>query len=212
VLSGQPLTRDPVGLLTSIIRSRGVLVGGALLFVAFILVFGIVSDALPEGGVADTASLYVSLTLPPTSLFVFIIAGAFAPPAPFLAGALLGLFDAFLISVLYLLVPTDTVINSDIDLAPSLLSVFGIAIVVGAVVTGVVAYVAGRIIRANRPPQVEVETPSWWPGQELGSAHAPAPGMPPASSACPRCGASYATGSRFCPSCGASLPPPPSYR
>ena len=187
------------------------MVAGALLLISFIFVFVIVNDGLPEGVVADAATLYVSLTLPPTSLVVFIIAGAFAPPAPFLAGALLGLFDALLITVLNLVLPADETASGTISLE-GLLSLFGVAVVVGAVATGVVGYIARHIVRAIRPPSVEVETPSWWPGQESGSAPTSGPGTPPAEHQCAGCGASYAMGSRFCPSCGAALLPVPSHR
>jgi len=58
------------------------------------------AGAFPEGQVADIATLFIQLTLPPTSLFVFFIGGFVASRASYLVGALLGIFDAILITIL----------------------------------------------------------------------------------------------------------------
>ncbi len=65
---------------------------------------GTFTSVLPSG-VESIASLYVQLTLPPTALFVFFIGGFLAPRASYLVGAVLGLFDGILWSLLFLLSP-----------------------------------------------------------------------------------------------------------
>ncbi len=77
-----------------------------MLVLAFVLVLLIVEEALPAGAVSDIAGLYVSLTLPPTALFVFFIGGFVAIRASYLVGALLGAFDALLLTILYLMAPS----------------------------------------------------------------------------------------------------------
>lgn len=76
-----------------------------MLLLAFLLALAIVGESLPAGGIADIGGLYVSLTLPPTSLFVFFIGGFVAERASYLVGAILGVFDALLITLLYVLAP-----------------------------------------------------------------------------------------------------------
>ena len=62
------------------------------------------SSIFPSG-VESLVSLYVQLTLPPTALFVFFIGGFLAPRASYLVGALLGLVDGVLWSLLFVLSP-----------------------------------------------------------------------------------------------------------
>jgi hypothetical protein len=76
-----------------------------MLIAAFVLVLMLDAGALPTGTPQDLAGLYVSLTLPPTSLFVFFIGGFLAPRAAYLVGAVLGAFDALLYTILFLVVP-----------------------------------------------------------------------------------------------------------
>jgi hypothetical protein len=85
-----------------------------MLIVAFVLAVlltqgttapdGTFTSVLPSG-VESIASLYVQLTLPPTALFVFFIGGFLAPRASYLVGAILGLVDGILWSLLFLLSP-----------------------------------------------------------------------------------------------------------
>lgn len=87
----------------------------AMLFVAFILAVllsqvttqadGTVTGSVFPPGVESIVSLYVQLTLPPTALFVFFIGGFLAPRGSYLVGALLGLVDGILWSLLFLLSP-----------------------------------------------------------------------------------------------------------
>jgi hypothetical protein len=53
------------------------------------------TSVLPSG-VDKLAALFVQLTLPPTSLFVFFIGGFLAPRASYLVGAVLGIVDGIL--------------------------------------------------------------------------------------------------------------------
>jgi hypothetical protein len=133
-----------------------------MLVVAFVLVLLIVDEALPKGAVGDIAGLYVSLTLPPTSLFVFFIGGFVATRASYLVGALLGAFDALLLTVLYLLTPSlssNTQLQnsgltatqqegSTVTLA-SLVPLWGIAIVVGILAAAFAAWYK-RFLRSSQ--------------------------------------------------------------
>jgi len=66
---------------------------------------GTITGSIFPSGVESLVSLYVQLTLPPTALFVFFIGGFLAPRASYLVGALLGLVDGILWSLLFLLSP-----------------------------------------------------------------------------------------------------------
>lgn len=65
----------------------------ALTFVFSIALINGALDDLPPM-VRDGASLYISLTLHPTSLFIFFIGGFLAPRGSYLVGGLLGLLSA----------------------------------------------------------------------------------------------------------------------
>ncbi len=65
---------------------------------------GTTTGILPSG-VESIVSLYVQLTLPPTALFVFFIGGFLAPRSSWLMGAVLGVLDGVLWSLLFLISP-----------------------------------------------------------------------------------------------------------
>jgi hypothetical protein len=65
----------------------------ALTFVLSIALINGVFDDLPEM-VGNIVSLYISLTLHPTSLFIFFIGGFVAPRGSYLVGGILGLLSA----------------------------------------------------------------------------------------------------------------------
>ena len=133
-----------------------------MLLLAFVLVLLIVEDALPAGAVSDIAGLYVSLTLPPTALFVFFIGGFVAIRASYLVGALLGAFDALLLTILYLMAPS---LSSNTQLQnagltatqeqgaavtlESLLPMWGIAIGVGILAAAFAAWYK-RFLRSSQ--------------------------------------------------------------
>lgn len=148
--------------LPQVFRRPMVWVPFGMLVLAFVLVLLIVDEALPEGAVSDIAGLYVSLTLPPTSLFVFFIGGFVAIRASYLVGAILGAFDALLLTILYLMAPS---LSSNTQLQntgltatqeqgaavtlESLLPLWGIAILVGILAAAFAAWYK-RFLRSSQ--------------------------------------------------------------
>lgn len=148
--------------LPQVFRKPLVWVPFGMLLLAFVLVLLIVDEALPEGAVGDIAGLYVSLTLPPTSLFVFFIGGFVATRASYLVGAILGAFDALLLTILYLMAPS---LSSNTQLQntgltgtgeqgatvtlESLLPLWGIAILVGILAAAFAAWYK-RFLRSSQ--------------------------------------------------------------
>ena len=82
-----------------------------LLIVSFVLAVALTNELLPDT-LGSAAGLYVQLTLPPTSLFVFFIGGFLAPRASWLVGAVLGLLDGILWSALFVIAPKAEVAGS----------------------------------------------------------------------------------------------------
>ena len=76
----KPLVWLPFGLLTATFVLSIALINGAF-------------DEMPEM-VVNGISLYINLTLHPTSLFIFFIGGFVAPRASYLVGGILGLLSA----------------------------------------------------------------------------------------------------------------------
>ena len=112
-----------------------------LLVLAFALELARQNEALPEGQVSDIATLYIQLTLPPTALFVFFIGGFIADRASYLVGALLGVLDALLITILVSITPAATLESAGItEVAEDLLPLWGIAIAVGVLAAGFAAW------------------------------------------------------------------------
>jgi hypothetical protein len=125
-----------------------------LLLLAFGFEVARQSGALPEGQVGDIMTLYIQLTLPPTSLFVFFIGGFVAPRASYLVGALLGLFDALLITILVIRDPENlegsiTDVGGGEAGATELLPLWGIAILVGVFAAGFAAWYR-RFLRSSQ--------------------------------------------------------------
>ncbi len=126
-----------------------------LLLLAFGLELARQNGAFPEGQVADILTLYIQLTLPPTSLFVFFIGGFVAPRASYLVGGLLGVFDAVLIT---LLVVRDqaalegsgvTEMSSGVVSLETLAPLWGMAILVGVFAGGFAAWYR-RFLRSSQ--------------------------------------------------------------
>jgi hypothetical protein len=147
--------------LPQVLRGRWVWVPFVMLLAAFVLALLLLNEALPEGPVGDIATLYVSLTLPPTSLFVFFIGGFLASRASYLVGAVLGIIDALLISILYIVAPS---VSTDPDmqragvsaaqadgasLVEILVPTWGIAILVGILAAGFAAWYK-RFLRSSQ--------------------------------------------------------------
>jgi len=98
------------------------------------------SSVFPTG-IESIVSLYVQLTLPPTALFVFFIGGFLAPRSSWLVGAVLGLLDGILWSLLFVISPTAqvTTAGSTSPNAKVTSIVDFLAIILVAVVVGVLA-------------------------------------------------------------------------
>jgi hypothetical protein len=103
---GLPNIRQDLAALPRVLLGRWMWIPFAMLLAAFVLVLLLDAGTLPAGTPQDVAGLYVSLTLPPTSLFVFFIGGFLASRAAYLVGAVLGAFDALLYTVLFLVAPS----------------------------------------------------------------------------------------------------------
>lgn len=126
-----------------------------LLLLAFGFEVARQNGALPEGQVGDIMTLYIQLTLPPTSLFVFFIGGFVAPRASYLVGALLGIFDALLITILVTMDQEGlegsgiTEVGGGEAGATELLPLWGIAILVGVFAAGFAAWYR-RFLRSSQ--------------------------------------------------------------
>ncbi|MFV2063734.1 MAG: hypothetical protein ACC726_09505, partial [Chloroflexota bacterium] len=70
-----PAVREDLRALPSILTKPLIWLPFGLLILAFVIELARQAGALPEGVASDIGTLYVQLTLPPTSLFVFLIGG-----------------------------------------------------------------------------------------------------------------------------------------
>jgi hypothetical protein len=126
-----------------------------LLLLAFGLEVARQNDMLPEGQVGDIMTLYIQLTLPPTSLFVFFIGGFVAPRASYLVGGILGIFDALLITILVAMDQSGlegsgiTEVGSGEAGLSELAPLWGIAILVGVFAAGFAAWYR-RFLRSSQ--------------------------------------------------------------
>jgi hypothetical protein len=157
-----PDIRADLAALPRVLLGRWMWIPFAMLLAAFVLVLLLDAGTLPAGAPQDIAGLYVSLTLPPTSLFVFFIGGFLAPRASYLVGAILGAFDAFLYTLLFVVVPSAF---SDVQLqeagltsgqpagepltAATLAPLWGIAVLVGILAASFAAWYR-RFLRSSQ--------------------------------------------------------------
>jgi hypothetical protein len=117
----------------------------AMLGISFVLALMLSNSILPDG-VDRLVSVYVELTLPPTSLFVFFIGGFLAPRASYLVGAILGLVDGILWSTLFLIAPgtaseTQTgTANGRAVAGSDVIAIILVAVVVGILAAGFAAW------------------------------------------------------------------------
>jgi hypothetical protein len=154
--------------LPGVLAGRWMWIPFAMLVVAFLLVLMLDAGALPAGALEDMAGLYISLTLPPTSLIVFIIGGVLATRASYLVGALLGAFDALLYTLLFIIVP-DAFSDAQLEEAglssgsaaeslslATLAPLWVIAVLVGMVVAGIAGLLKAVIReRASHKPRTD---------------------------------------------------------
>jgi hypothetical protein len=146
---GMPNVREDLAALPSVFRKPVMWLPFGVLLAAFFIELARQNEMLPEGTVADLGILFVQLTLPPTSLFVFFIGGFLAPRASYLVGAILGAFDALLITILVMLEMTDFEETGMGDVAQGLLPLWGIAILVGIFAAGFAAWYR-RFLRSSQ--------------------------------------------------------------
>jgi hypothetical protein len=144
-----PDVRADLAALPSVFRRPIMWLPFGVLLAAFLVELARQNEMLPEGPAADLGILYVQLTLPPTSLFVFFIGGFLAPRASYLVGGLLGAFDALLITILVLLEQTDFEEAGMGDVAQGLVPLWGIAILVGVFAAGFAAWYR-RFLRSSQ--------------------------------------------------------------
>lgn len=145
-----PDIRSDLRALPRVFRKPLVWVPFGMLLVAFVLELARQGGAMPEGQVTDLGTLYVQLTLPPTSLFVFFIGGFVADRSSYLVGAILGAFDALLITLLVVIAPEANLESSGIsEVAEGLLPLWGIAIFVGTFAAGFAAWYK-RFLRSSQ--------------------------------------------------------------
>jgi len=157
-----PNIRQDLAALPRILLTRWMWIPFAMLIAAFVLVLLLDAGVLPAGAPQDLAGLYISLTLPPTSLFVFFIGGFLAPRAAYLVGAILGAFDALLYTLLFLIVPAafaDTQLQQagltsgqpagEPLTASTLAPLWGIAILVGILAAAFAAWYR-RFLRSSQ--------------------------------------------------------------
>lgn len=125
------------------LRTRKLWIPVVALLVAFLLAVALESGAfatLPDG-VVQAAAIYVQLTLPPTALFVFFLGGFLAPRASYLVGALLGLLDGILWSLLFLIVPNAQIEDPSRATGPGdFLSIIFLAVLIGTAAGGFAAW------------------------------------------------------------------------
>lgn len=119
-----------------------------MLFGAFLLALGYWSWGIVPEDMAGLVSIVVSLVLQPTGLFVFFIGGFLAPRASYLVGAVLGIVDGVLFSLLVLMVPAEATTppggempDPTATLEPAqFLAYVGIAMMVGILAAGFAAW------------------------------------------------------------------------
>ena len=144
----KPLVWLPFGLLTLTLVLSLALINGAF-------------DGLPEM-VQNGVSLYISLTLHPTSLFIFFIGGFVAPRASYLVGGILGLLSATIWTVV-MTIATDTMRERYADTllttstegevmgptSEAILQTFMLGIVIGVLAGGFAAWYR-RFLRSSQ--------------------------------------------------------------
>ena len=123
-----------------------------MLVVSFVLALLLANIVLPER-IDDL--VFDLRRVDPTSyggVGVFVIGGVLAPPRPFVTGALLGLLDGVLWSLLFVVAPgttmrgttTGTMTVRTLQLS-DVAAILVIAVIVGAIVTGISGWVANSI-------------------------------------------------------------------
>jgi hypothetical protein len=111
------------------------------------------SSVLPSG-IDKFAALFVQLTLPPTSLFVFFIGGFLAPRASYLVGAVLGIVDGVLWAT-YVLIANSSAQQMTNSAAPQpsqitdVIVLIAFAVFIGVLAAGFAAWYRNFLRQSN---------------------------------------------------------------
>jgi hypothetical protein len=157
-----PNVADDVRALPQIFARRLVWLPFGLLVLTLVLSMALINGALDElpAPLRDGISLYISLTLHPTSLFIFFIGGFLAPRGSYLVGGILGVLSA----VIYIVVISqatnlarenaDTLLATSGGVAPEvstdlIVQTLGMGMVIGVFAGGFAAWYR-RFLRSSQ--------------------------------------------------------------
>ena len=143
----KPLVWLPFGLLLLTLVSSILLINGTL-------------DDLPDP-VREGLTLYISLTLHPTSLFIFFIGGFVAPRASYMVGGMLGILSAF-VYLAVLSIANDAAQDANLDAVTTstggdvpavtsevIIQTLGLGLLIGVVAGGFAAWYR-RFLRSSQ--------------------------------------------------------------
>lgn len=158
-----PNVIEDIKALPQVFRKPLVWLPFGLLLLTFVLAVALINgllDGLPTP-VRDIIVLYISLTLHPTTLFIFFIGGFVAPRASYLVGGLLGLLSAiFFVTVVALADQVastsdiDTLLSTTDGAAPAVsvelaLQTIGLGVVIGVFAGGFASWYR-RFLRSSQ--------------------------------------------------------------
>ena len=158
-----PNVVEDIKALPQVFRKPLVWLPFGLLLLTFVLAVALINgllDGLPTP-VRDIIVLYISLTLHPTTLFIFFIGGFVAPRASYLVGGLLGLLSAvFFVTVVALADQVastsdiDTLLSTTDGAAPAVsvelaLQTIGLGVVIGVFAGGFASWYR-RFLRSSQ--------------------------------------------------------------
>jgi hypothetical protein len=158
-----PNVLEDIKALPQVFRKPLVWLPFGLLLLTFVLSVALINgmlDGLPTP-VRDVIVLYISLTLHPTTLFIFFIGGFVAPRASYLVGGMLGLLSGiFFMAVVVLSNETassaelDSVLSTTAEGAPAVtaelaLQTIGLGLVIGVFAGGFAAWYR-RFLRSSQ--------------------------------------------------------------
>ena len=158
-----PNVLEDIKALPQVFRKPLVWLPFGLLLLTFVLSVALINgmlDGLPAP-VRDVIVLYISLTLHPTTLFIFFIGGFVAPRASYLVGGMLGLLSGFFFMAVVVLsnetassAELDSVLSTTAEGAPAVtaelaLQTIGLGLVIGVFAGGFAAWYR-RFLRSSQ--------------------------------------------------------------